>query len=280
MDFTPHRGEQRYAALIRASADAVVGLDFDGTLAPIVDDPAEAYIHPDAAGVLGALAEQVRAIAVITGRPARQVLDLGGLEEIAASVAAAGKDFYLFGQYGNERWSSAEPRIRSPRPPAGLAGFERDLPALLRRFDAEDAFVEEKGLAIAIHTRRLPDPQDAFERLAPEVAELARRHDLEVEPGHQVLEVRSGEMDKGIVVRELVERLGARGFLYAGDDLGDVPAFRALDELDREGLAALRVAIAAPDSALAVWADIRADGPDDVLAVLREVTQDAGNTRA
>ena len=36
----------------RAAADVVVGLDFDGTLAPIVDDPESAHIHPDAAQVL------------------------------------------------------------------------------------------------------------------------------------------------------------------------------------------------------------------------------------
>ena len=41
-------GEQQYAALVRAADDLVVGLDFDGTLAPIVDDPEEAHIHPDA----------------------------------------------------------------------------------------------------------------------------------------------------------------------------------------------------------------------------------------
>ena len=35
----PPKAEQRYAALVAARADVVVGLDFDGTLAPIVDDP-------------------------------------------------------------------------------------------------------------------------------------------------------------------------------------------------------------------------------------------------
>ena len=35
MEFTSAEGEQRYAALVRAAPDAVVGLDFDGTLAPL-----------------------------------------------------------------------------------------------------------------------------------------------------------------------------------------------------------------------------------------------------
>ncbi|MGZ6754324.1 MAG: trehalose-phosphatase, partial [Nocardioides sp.] len=132
MEFTSHEGEQRYAALVRAAPSTVVGLDFDGTLSPIVDDPAAAHIHPDAAEVLVDLARQVSAVAVITGRPARQALALGGLEEVGNAVADAGKELYLFGQYGNERWSSTRRRVVSPRPPHGLATFLRDLPRVLR----------------------------------------------------------------------------------------------------------------------------------------------------
>ncbi len=121
MDFTSVEGEQRYAAIVRAAAETVVGLDFDGTLSPIVDDPTRAHIHPDASEVLVELAEQVLAVAVVTGRPARQALDLGGLEVVGNAVGDSGKELYLFGQYGNERWSSTNRRVVSPRPPAGLA---------------------------------------------------------------------------------------------------------------------------------------------------------------
>ena len=60
MEFTSSEGEERYAALVAHAADVVVGLDFDGTLAPIVDDPESAHIHPDAAQVLTELAGAVR----------------------------------------------------------------------------------------------------------------------------------------------------------------------------------------------------------------------------
>src|SRR4051794_2470409 len=209
MEFTSEAGEQRYAALVRAAAESVVGLDFDGTLAPIVEDPAEAHIHPDAASVLVELAGQVRAIAVITGRPARQALDLGGLEEVGNAIGDAGKELYLFGQYGNERWSSTQHRIVSPLPPHGLASFLRDLPRTLRHADAADAWVEDKGLAHAVHTRRLPDPDAAFERLLPELQDLADRHALVLEPGRHVIEVRAPGMDKGKAVEKLVEEVGA-----------------------------------------------------------------------
>lgn len=280
MEFTTERGEQRYAALVRALPDVVVGLDFDGTLAPIVADPESAAIHPDAAGVLLDLAEEVRAVAVITGRPVRQVLDLGGLEEIGRGFAERGKDLHVFGQYGHERWSSASTRVVSPRPPAGLAAFERELPRALQRLDAGGAWVEEKGLAVAVHTRRLPDAKAAFDRLLPELTDLARAHDLTVEPGRNVIEVRSPGAHKGQAVERLVEDLDPRGFLFAGDDLGDLEAFEALERLDAQGLTTLRICSASEEeSALLPHSDVVVHGPDGVLDVLRRVTLDAAAHR-
>ena len=129
MEFGSTTGEQEYAALVRAADDLVIGLDFDGTLAPIVEDPEKAHIHPDANDVLVDLAEQVRAVAVITGRPARQVLDLGGLEEVGNAIGEHGRELFVLGQYGNERWTSTNRRVISPKPPRGLAIVHRDLPA-------------------------------------------------------------------------------------------------------------------------------------------------------
>jgi trehalose 6-phosphate phosphatase len=253
-----------------------VGLDFDGTLSPIVEDPDEATIHPDAPDVLVGLADAVAAIAVITGRPARQALALGGLDDVGAAVADKGKELYLFGQYGNERWSSTRRRIISPRPPHGLASFVRSVPGVLRRHDAEDAHVELKGLAVAVHTRRLPDPDASYDRLLEPLRELAAEHDLVVEPGRQVIEIRSGDMDKGHAVRTIVEELDAHAFLFAGDDLGDVEAFEAVAALRDEGLATLLVCSGSDEQrALARLADVVVDGPEGVLELLRRITKDA-----
>lgn len=280
MEFASPEGEQKYAALVRAASRAVVGLDFDGTLSPIVDDPAQARIHPEARAVLVDLAAEVNAIAVITGRPARQALDLGGLEEVGDAVAAAGKELFVFGQYGNERWSANRRRIISPRPPAGLATFLRDLPRALRTAGAADAYVEEKGLAYAVHTRRLPDPDAAFERLLPVLRELAGRNDLVLEPGRRVIEVRAPGMDKGQAVDRLVEEVGAGAFLFAGDDLGDVEAFEAVGALARNGLPTLLVCSASfEQSALVELSDVVVDGPEGVLDLLRRLTADARAAR-
>src|SRR5690349_10699577 len=99
MEFTSAQGEQRYAEVVRAASGLVIGLDFDGTLSPIVEDPAEAHIHPDAPALLVELASRVRAIAVVTGRPARQVLALGGLDEVGDALGEGGRELHVFGQY-------------------------------------------------------------------------------------------------------------------------------------------------------------------------------------
>jgi len=276
VELTSASARERYHDLAANLSRSVIGLDFDGVLAPIVADPAAAHIHPGAAEVLLELAGQALAVAVITGRPARQALALGGLDEIGAAVAEIGSELHLYGQYGNERWSSTNRRIVSPRPPRGLSTFLRELPRLVRESDAVGAHIEEKGLAVAVHTRLLPDPDAARDRLVPVLRQAAARHDLAVEPGRAVVEVRSPGMHKGKAVRTIVAELDAQGFLFAGDDLGDLEAFHAVAELRESGLTTLLVCSASDEqSALIPLADVVVPGPDGVLDLLRRLTADA-----
>jgi len=248
----------------------LVALDFDGTLAPVVDDPEAARLHPGAPGVLLELAEVVRAVAVITGRPARQAIAMGDLDALGNAMLDRGAELFVFGQYGHERWSTTEQRIRSPRPPAGLASFERELPSVLRRAGAGDAFIEEKGLAVAVHTRRMDDPAGAFERLVAPIASLAERHHLAIEPGRNVIEIRSGDMHKGHAVRAFVAEQEATGVIFGGDDLGDIEAFEAVRALRADGLPGLVVCSASreqPD--LVELADVVVEGPAGMVGLLR-----------
>jgi trehalose 6-phosphate phosphatase len=269
MEFTSDDARAHYDAVREVIDGVVVGLDFDGTLAPVVDDPEEARLHPGAPGALLELAEVVRAVAVITGRPARQAISMGDLDALGNAMLDRGAELFVFGQYGHERWSATEQRIFSPRPPAGLATFERELPAVLRKAGAADAWIEEKGLAVAVHTRRMDDPSGALERITGPLTELAERHHLAVEPGRHVIEVRSGEMHKGHALRTFVDQQGAKGVVFGGDDLGDVEAFEAVRDLREEGLPGLVVCSASterPD--LVDLADVVVDGPAGVVDLL------------
>ena len=279
MEFTSDDARRRYDEVVAVAKDTVVAVDFDGTLAPIVEDPEQAHIHEDAPALLVELGELVRAVGVITGRPARQVLALGGLDEVGDGLGRSGRELHVFGQYGNERWSSTNRRIISPRPPQGLSSFLRELPELLRRADAAEAYVEEKGLAVAVHTRRLPDGPAVFTRVLPLLREAAERHSLVIEPGRQVAEVRAPGMHKGLAVRTLADEVGAAGFVFAGDDLGDLEAFAAVADLRAAGMPALLVCAVSADGEgpqeLVEQADVVVPGPEGLLALLRRFVDDA-----
>jgi trehalose 6-phosphate phosphatase len=279
MRFRSPTSTQRYAAVLAAAPGALVAVDYDGTLAPIVDDPDAATIHPQAPATLVALAAQVRAVAVVTGRPARQVVDLGDLERVADALPE-GARLLVLGQYGHERWDSRSREFYSPEPPAGLAAFRAELPQILAKCGTEDAYLEDKGLAVAVHTRRLPDATDAFVRLEPALADAAERHGLVLEPGRQVLEVRAAGTDKGDAIRTLAEELRPDAIVFAGDDLGDAPAFVAVAALRDAGLPGLLVCSTSQEQEmLADLADVLVDGPDGVLTLLRGFATDAAQPR-
>jgi trehalose 6-phosphate phosphatase len=226
--------------------------------------------------VLAALAARVRAVVVVTGRPARQVVELGDLDPLADTLPD-GARLVVMGQYGNERWDAASREFTSPEPPAGLEAFRAELPRLLARENAGAAHVEEKGLAVAVHTRRLPDPGAAFARLEEALADAAERHGLSLEPGRMVLEVRAPGMHKGIALEAAVEEHKAGGVLFAGDDLGDLEAFEAARDLRDRGLPALLVCSGSEEQeALAELADVVVEGPAGVLGLLDRFAAQAG----
>ena len=242
----------------------LLALDFDGTLAHIVDDPTEAFAHPDAVSALGRLGHRLGAIAIITGRPVTQALELGGF----ASVDGL-EGLVIFGQYGAERWhGDQESHVGSERVEIIDRLAER-LPTILAEHGAEGVYVEDKGLALAVHTRGLAG--DLVQRLHAPLATVAGEMGLTLEPGRQVLELRFSGADKGEALRTIVAETEARTVVFAGDDLGDLPAFDAVDRLRAEGVRGLLVCSAsAEQDALVSRADVVLDGPDAIAAWLTE----------
>ncbi|MER7758771.1 trehalose-phosphatase [Streptomyces sp. NPDC097619] len=265
-------GREGLAALLRAPRRAVIALDFDGTLAEIVPDPERARAHPGAVPALAALAPQVRSVAVITGRPAGVAVRYGGFAGVPGL-----EHLTVLGHYGAERWDARTGTVSAPAPHPGVAGARAELPGLLDSLGAwQGTWTEEKGQAVAVHTRRAADPTAAFEALREPLAQLARRHGLIVEPGRAVLELRPPGMDKGVALAEYLTETGAGAVLYAGDDLGDLAAFAAVEKLRADGLPGLLVCSGSTEvPELAARADLVLDGPASVvtfLAALAEAT--------
>nr|WP_079031787.1 trehalose-phosphatase [Streptomyces specialis] len=258
---TTDAGRAGLAALLDQPRRALIALDFDGTLAPIVADPEQAAPHPDAVPALARLAGRVAAVAIVTGRPAAVAVRLGGF---AGHPGLAG--LVVLGAYGAERWDAATGELRTPPPHPGVAAAREALPALVAE---SGAFVEDKGNALAVHTRRATDPAGAFAALRAPMAELAARHRLTLEPGRLVLELRPPGMDKGAALTALARATGAGSVLYAGDDLGDLPAFEAVAELGASGVPGLRVCSGSAEvRELTAATDLTVPGPEGVAALL------------
>lgn len=251
-------------AVLRDPGRTILALDFDGTLAPIVADPDRAYAHPAAIAALRRIAGHLRQVAVVTGRPALKAVELGGLD-----VGEGLEHLVVMGQYGIEHWDAATGEVVAPPIPEAVLRVKKALPGVLARAGHPDAWIEDKGRAVAVHTRRLADPEGAVRDLEAPIRALADESGLHLEPGKNVLEVRASGFDKGDAVRDLVERFDPRTFVYAGDDLGDVAAFDAVRALQDEGRATLLVfASDGHDSPLAERADVVVDGTDGLAAWL------------
>ncbi|MFE9911023.1 trehalose-phosphatase [Streptomyces clavifer] len=265
-------GREGLAALLARPGRAVVALDFDGTLADIVPDPEQSRAHPGAVPALSALAPRVASVAVITGRPAALAVRYGGF------AGVPGLDhLVVLGHYGAERWDAATGTVEAPDPHPGVEAALAELPAVLERSGAgSGTWIEEKGRAVAVHTRRASAPQAAFDALRDPLGDLAARHGLIVEPGRLVLELRPPGVDKGVALAEYVRATGAEAVLYAGDDLGDLAAYAAVEELRTAGTAGLLVCSGTEVPELAERADLLVSGPAEVVGLLEALAQQLG----
>jgi trehalose 6-phosphate phosphatase len=249
--------------LLADPAGGLVACDYDGTLAPIVDDPARAVPVAGAVEALTRLGALVGRVAVVTGRRAVEVLRLGGLDVVPGLV--------VVGLYGAERWSAGE--LVSAPPPPGLAAARAAAGALLADPPApavRGATLEDKGASFVLHTRRAADPVEAFRVLEDPARAVADAHGLRLEPGRLVLELRAPGLDKGAALTSVaLTEPARRSVLFAGDDLGDLAAFAAVRALRDRGVAGWTVASASPEEPrVSADADLSVAGPQGVADLL------------
>ena len=256
-------GRAGLAALIAEPARSVVAVDVDGTLAPIVPRPEDARPAPGAIAALTTLAHRVGICALVSGRGADDVVRLTGLDP--------GTPIQVRGHYGLEVWVAG--RLDAPAPVPAVAVARARLPELLADSPA-GVHVEDKQQSLVVHTRPAADPAGALAAVTPGLRALADELGLESVPGRFVLELRPPGVDKGSAVRALAgDRQAAHAVVYVGDDLGDLPAFAAVEQLREGGVAGVTVASVDPalDDApaeLAARADLVLPGPTGVVAFL------------
>ncbi len=248
------------AALAEVPRRSALCLDFDGTLSPIVEDPVAARALPGVPDLLARLAARLGLVAVISGRPV----------SFLQSVLSSPPGVRLVGLYGMEEIGTGGSRTVAPDA-VPWEGVFRAVVAEARAEAPPGIYVEPKGLTVTLHWRRAPE---AAGWVASFASRQARARGLRVHPGRRELELRPPlELDKGTVVRSL-----AAGFVAVaafGDDIGDLPAFAALDDLAASGAAVARVAAVDDESPAAVRerADVVVEGPPGVVALLEQLYQ-------
>lgn len=227
--------------------------DFDGTLAPIVDDPTAAAPLPGVPEVLALLHDRYAVVAVVSGRPVDYLR------------RRLGDELRLSGLYGLERFEGGTV--------VSTAGADRWRPVVatsVARAEAElGSIVEDKGLSLTLHFRTAPGRSDEVCTWADGEA---ARSGLVVRNAKSSLELHPPvPADKGSVVRELSAGLGAVCFL--GDDVGDLPAYDALDALAAQGVHTVRIAVRTEESPAEVLsrADIVVDSPHGALVLLESL---------
>ena len=208
---------------LRRAAQApalVIACDYDGTLAPFVDDPTRAVPAPGAVAALERLAALPRTtVALLSGRN-RAAL---------AQVSGADTPVVLVGSHGSE-WEGGFDTPLDDDEVALLARVGSDLEEIVSR--TPGAHVESKPTAAVLHVRPVEDPDLRARAMSEAMAGPAALDGVFVTEGKNVVEIAVREASKGAAIERLVEQTGAQVAVFIGDDVTDERGFARLRSQD------------------------------------------------
>ncbi|MFS0794160.1 trehalose-phosphatase [Microbacterium sp. 1P10AE] len=233
----------------------LVALDFDGTLAPLVDDPMTARMTPRARSAVDALAALPdTVVALVSGR------SLGHLREIAEHDDAS--PVWIAASHGAQFWVPGAGGESTPDDAADLALRDRLQSAITEGVaHLTGVWIEPKEFGVGVHTRTADADTAREARAVADQLVAADAPEWRRRTGHDILEFAFRHEGKDSAVQHLRERAGATAVIFAGDDVTDEDALRTL------GAGDLGIHVGTGDTAAALKvADI--DGLVDVLEVV------------
>lgn len=209
-------------SLLRAAPHVLLFLDFDGTLAPIVEHPDKARMPQETKQLLSRFArDPTFTLAIVSGRELSDLRTRVGLENVIYA--------------GNHGLEISGPGIEFVEPVAAgrlkaLGELSRHLRSRLRSISGVK--VENKVFSASVHFRSAPPSKIPEVRKTVDAAVIFEGHPFRVTEGRKVYEIRpSVAWDKGEAVRWIQKTAGRQTALpvYIGDDSSDEDAFQALD---------------------------------------------------
>lgn len=252
----PHALEDFAALMARlpdaglGSGEVLLGLDFDGTLAPIAPRPEDAVLPEGARGAVERLVAHGVAVAVISGRGLEDVRDKVGVDGVVYAgshgfeIAGGGLDYL---HPVTAEMEALLPRV-ADEIEAGLAGVD-------------GVQVERKRVSLAVHERRVGGDEGRA-RVAKVTRDVATRYGLRCKTGKEVFELGPDvDWHKG---RALQEIAGGRVAMYVGDDVTDEDAFATIGE---------GVAIVVTRQTRQTAAEWRLDDPTEVVGLLERLAE-------
>ncbi len=248
---------------------AGVYFDFDGTLSEIVRLPHDARPLQGVREMLETLSERFAVVAIVSGRSTEQLLDW------------LGPGIELWGLHGAERSIDGQIELSELARP-----FKQRMQEVLgdarERVEAlaiPGIVVEDKGVIVTLHYRAAEDRDTAQREIESIAGDLAAAHTLRLAEGKLAIELRPpGEFSKKLVIERRSRDAGLNAAAFVGDDVVDLPGFDALDELEREGMFTVRIAVDSDEAPgeLLDRADVIVRGPTGVLALMQRLVELTG----
>jgi len=246
------------------SGRAGVITDVDGTIAPIVTNPADAYVLPAAREALDVLKQQIALVAVVSGRQVADVRAMVGVDGIS-----------YVGNHGLEMLTATGPQV-VPEARPWVPRLAQVIHEIEQQVTTPGVKIENKGVTASLHYRTTANPEQARRELLEIVARTALTSGLRLEEGRMVLNLLPPlTVSKGSAVSWLAREHQLDALVYLGDDVTDAHAFRALKNMrETSPMRTLSIGVIGPETPVHVrqLADLEVASVQEVADLLCTIT--------
>jgi trehalose 6-phosphate phosphatase len=191
--------------------------DMDGTISEIPRDFLQKALHPVVLPQLTKLVSHLELLAIVSGRKTEALKEIINIEGVR-----------YIGNYGMEWWENNH-AVLHPDIAASLSSIRAIAKELETLSSVDGIIIQDKWASMSVHYNMSPQPEIAKQQIldllekSPHIKNL-RLMDEKTNIGI----VPRVNIDKGTAVTSLIKEYRLKGAIYLGDDIGDVPAFKAI----------------------------------------------------